>query len=67
MHKQLGKIGAIKREVHGKACPFCGGRTYQLVLRPSGAPSQPAGLFARCTTCQHPRSLDEDLGKILWM
>jgi DNA-directed RNA polymerase subunit M/transcription elongation factor TFIIS len=66
MHKQLGKVGAIRREVQGKACPFCGGRTYQLVLRPSAA-SEPAGLFARCTTCQHPRGLDEDFGKILWM
>ena len=33
MHKQIGKIGAIRRELEGKACPFCGGHTYQLVLR----------------------------------
>ncbi len=66
MHKQLGKVGAIRREVHGKACPFCGGHTYQLVLRPNGA-SQHAGLFARCTKCQQPRGLDEDFGKVLWM
>ena len=33
MHKQIGKIGAIRRELDGRACPFCGGHKYQLVLR----------------------------------
>jgi hypothetical protein len=33
MHKQIGKIGAIRRELDGKACLFCEGQTYQLVLR----------------------------------
>ena len=31
MHKQIGKIGAIRRELDGKACPFCEGHKYQLV------------------------------------
>jgi hypothetical protein len=31
MHKQIGKIGAILRELDGKACPFCEGHKYQLV------------------------------------
>jgi hypothetical protein len=66
MHKQLGKVGAIRREVHGKACQFCGGRTYQLILRAS-SPTDRAALSARCTHCQRARALDEDLGKILWM
>lgn len=66
MHKQAGKIGAIRREVHGKACPFCGGHKYQLVLRASGTADE-TGLFARCTQCQRSRGVDRDFGRILWM
>jgi hypothetical protein len=66
MHKQLGKVGAVRRELRGKACPTCGCRTYQLVLRPD-MPSHAGQLFARCTQCQRPRGIDEDLGRILWM
>jgi hypothetical protein len=64
--KQIGKIGAIRRELDGKACPLCGGHTYQLVLRGSMQPKA-GGLFARCTRCQRPRELNEDLGRIFWM
>ena len=66
MHKQLGKIGAVRRELRGKACPCCGSHTYQLVLR-GDMPAQGAKLFARCMQCQRPRGIDEDLGRILWM
>ncbi len=66
MHKQMGKVGAIRRELSGKACPFCGGRKYQLVLRCSVTPNS-GGLFARCSQCQRPKAIDEDLGRILWM
>jgi hypothetical protein len=66
MQKQAGKVGAIRRNVRGKACPFCGSRTYQLVLR-SDQSAQVGKLYARCTQCQHPRDIDEDLGRILWM
>ena len=66
MHKQIGKIGAIRRELDGRACPFCGGHKYQLVLRGNMQP-QAGELFARCSQCQRPRGLDEDLGRILWM
>ncbi len=66
MHKQVGKIGAIRRELRGKACPFCGGHKYQLVLRCNLTPDS-GGLFARCSRCQKPRELDEELGRILWM
>lgn len=66
MHKQIGKIGAIRRELDGKACPFCGGHKYQLVLR-GNIPPRAEGLFARCSQCQRPRGLEEDLGRILWM
>ena len=38
MHKQIGKIGAIRREIDGNACPFCGGHKYQLVLRGNTQP-----------------------------
>lgn len=35
-NKQLGKVGRIWREFFGKACSFCGGRTYQLGLNATG-------------------------------
>jgi hypothetical protein len=66
MYRQLGKVGAIRREVQGKACQFCGGRTYQLILRARNA-SNGVGLSARCTHCQRTRALDGDLERILWM
>ena len=66
MHRQLGKIGSIRRELKGKACPFCGGYKYQLILQATIA-SDSNRLFARCTQCQRPKELDEDLGRILWM
>lgn len=66
MQKQLGKIGAIRREVHGKPCPFCGGHTYQLVLR-TASTTDGSGIFARCSQCHHPRRFDEDFGQIVWM
>ena len=66
MHKQIGKIGAIRRELDGSACPYCGGHKYQLVLR-GDLQSQAGKLFARCSQCQRPRGLDDDLSRILWM
>ena len=66
MQKQLGKIGAIRREIQGKPCPFCGGHKYKLVLRASCTQEEP-GLFARCSQCHHPRSLDENFVNVLWM
>lgn len=66
MQKQEGKIGAIRRNVRGKACACCGSRTYQLVLRSDKLPHV-GKLFARCTQCQRPREIDEDLSRILWM
>ena len=58
MQKQMGKIGAIRRELQGKACPSCGGNTYRLVLRAETNP-QTGTLFARCAQCQKLRKLDK--------
>lgn len=66
MHNQIGKIGAIRRMLDGKACPFCQGHKYQLVLR-GNMQLQAGRLFARCSKCQRPRELNEDIGLILWM
>jgi cytochrome c2 len=66
MHKQLGKIGTARREIRGQACSFCGGRTYQLLLRPAD-PKKESNLFAQCSQCHHPRSVGEDFGTVLWM
>ena len=63
-HKQLGKIGAIRRELEGTACPFCGGHMYQLVLR-ANTPPQGDGLFARCSQCQRPLAIDAAFNPIL--
>jgi hypothetical protein len=66
MNKQLGKIGTARREIHGKACPFCGGCMYQLVLRAAGD-AEEFSLVVRCTRCHRPRRMDEDFGTVLWM
>lgn len=61
MNEHGGKIDAIRRELDGKACPFCGGDTYHLILRPD-VESQPGGIYARYSQCQRTRVVDEDLG-----
>jgi hypothetical protein len=66
MHKHNGKLEAIRRELDGNACPFCGYQKYQLVRRGNMQP-QGGGLIARCSQCQRPHELDEDLRRILWM
>ena len=63
--RQLGKVGTMRREILGKACRFCGGRTYQLIFHAEA--TSLAGLSARCTHCQRPRRLEEDLARILWI
>jgi hypothetical protein len=64
-HRQLGKIGIVRRELVGKACSLCGGRTYQLTFH--GGSAAVAPLAARCTHCQKARRLGEDLGRVLWI
>lgn len=64
-NKQLGKIGLIRREVVGKACSSCGGRTYQLTFHAGTATG--ACLAAHCTHCQQARGLGEDLGRVFWV
>jgi hypothetical protein len=65
MNRRLGRIGIVRRELVGKACSSCGGRTYQLTYHGSTSPM--AGLAARCTHCQQARGLGEDLGRVLWV
>lgn len=64
MQKQMRKIKTIPRELQGNACPFCGGHTYQLVLRADTRPGT-GTLFARCAQCQCPRRVDEALTQLL--
>jgi hypothetical protein len=66
MRKQVGRIGSVRRELQGKACPFCGGHKYQLLLRSYTSPGTD-GLLARCSQCQRAKELDEELSRILWM
>lgn len=65
MQKQLGKVGAIRREFEGKACPLCGGHSYQLVLR-QHRPVQDS-VLAHCRTCQQPTGVHQQFGKVLWI
>lgn len=66
MEKQLNRLGPIRQNLQGKACPFCGGKTYQLVLRASGTPDN-SSLFVRCRQCGHQKNLDADFKSVLWM
>lgn len=66
MHKQLGKLGPNRRNVHGMACFCCGSRRYQLVLR-SVKETEVGDLVARCIQCHHSREIDDYLAHILWM
>lgn len=63
-NRQLGRIGLVRRQLVGKACTACGGRTYQLTFN-CGSPA--ACLAARCMHCQKSRRLGEDLGRIYWV
>ncbi len=58
MNEHYGKIDAIRRELDGKACTFCGSDTYHLVLR-SDVESQPSGIYADCSACNRPRGVEE--------
>ena len=53
MNKQLNRLGPIQQNLHGKACPFCGGTTYQLVLRASGIPTTRVYSFVAATAAIH--------------
>jgi len=53
-HKEIREMGLNSRELADKACPFCGGRKYQLVLR-WDMQSHANGLIARCAQCQRVR------------
>jgi hypothetical protein len=64
--KQPGRIGAIRRELEGAPCPHCGWHRYQLVIR-SGSNGATSAVYARCSHCQRPRDLTEDLQRIFWI
>lgn len=63
MEKQVESVGMIRKELDGKACPFCGWMKYQLVLRSDARPETGA-IFARCSRCHQPRDLTRDILKI---
>lgn len=66
MQKQFGKVGAIRREVTGKACASCGGHLYQLRLTPAIEPGT-VKLQAYCVQCHRQNRIGDKLGDILWM
>lgn len=66
MDKQPTVRETIRRELHEKTCPFCGRRTYHLMLRTTGLADKLV-LSARCRHCGHPRSLETDFKHILWI
>lgn len=58
MNEHRGKIDAIRRDLDGTACTFCGSDKYHLVLR-SDVESQPGGIYADCSECNRTRGVDE--------
>jgi hypothetical protein len=66
MENQINPRELIQQNLHQEACPFCGGKTYQLVLRTSGTLDDPS-LFVRCRQCSRPRSLNTDFKRVLWI
>jgi hypothetical protein len=58
VNEHRGKIDAIRRELDGKVCTFCGSDKYHLVLRSDGE-SQPGGIYADCSECNRTRGVDE--------
>lgn len=64
MEKQGEGLGPIQPEIRGKACQFCGGKTYQLVLRFTRRLDDSI-LSVRCRRCGHPRSFDAEFKRIL--
>ncbi|MCP9449298.1 MAG: hypothetical protein NNA31_05925 [Nitrospira sp.] len=65
MQKRLGKIGTVRREIRGKACPLCGGYRYQLLVHSSTATEEESNMLARCVQCNRPRQLDDGFWKNL--
>lgn len=66
MAKSGDTAGPISKEIHGKACPFCGGDTYQLILRGASV-SDPSSLFVRCCQCSQPGNVDAEFKSTLWI
>ncbi len=66
MEKPGDTTGPIPKDIHGKACPFCGGNTYQLVLRGASV-ADASSLFVRCRRCSHPGNLDAEFKSALWI
>lgn len=66
MQKQVGKIGAIRRNITGKACTACGSQQYQLRLTPATTPGK-VTLRAQCCQCAKRQRLTSSLNQIVWM
>lgn len=66
MEQHLHRRESTQQNLLQEACPFCGGKSYQLVLRTSGT-SDNSSLFVRCHQCGHQRSLDTDFKSVLWI
>jgi hypothetical protein len=65
MGKPSDTSGPIPKEINSKACPFCGGNTYQLVFRTASV-TDVSSLLVRCCQCSHPGSLDAEFKSTLW-
>lgn len=66
MRKQGDPAKPIPKAIHGKACPFCGGNTYQLVLE-NASVSDDSSLLVRCHRCSRPKNLEGEFKSILWI
>ncbi len=66
MGEQADTASPIPNATQGKACPFCGGDTYQLIFE-TASPSDDASLFVRCRRCSRPESVETEFKSILWI
>lgn len=66
MRKQGGQAKPNPKAIHGKACPFCGGNTYQLVLEGASA-SDASSFLVHCHRCSRPKNVEGEFKSILWV
>jgi hypothetical protein len=66
MRRQLGKVGAIRRDIEGDACPVCRGQVYQLILQPHALLNRHR-LVARCRTCLQATPINPRTLPIIWV
>ena len=66
MRKQRDQARPNPKAIHRKACPFCGGNTYQLILE-HATTSEDSSLLVHCYRCSRPKNVEGEFKSILWV